>query len=80
MPKVVDHVHCRAPWERMMHIHARIRSGDHPNCTQLAQEFEVSSRTVKRDIDFMRCRLELAPLEGRTARGSDSGQSAFPTR
>ncbi len=45
-----------------MQIHARIRSGGHPNCTQLAREFEVSSRTVKRDIDFMKCRLEL-PIE-----------------
>ncbi|HOY59078.1 MAG TPA: HTH domain-containing protein, partial [Verrucomicrobiota bacterium] len=62
MPKVVGQLYSRPPWERMMRIHERIHSGNHPNCNQLAREFEVSSRTIKRDIDFMKCRLEL-PIE-----------------
>lgn len=59
MPKVADQLYSRPPWERMMQIHQRIQSGRYPNCNQLAREFEVSNRTVKRDIDFMRFRLDL---------------------
>ena len=59
MPKVADQVYSRPPWERMMRIHQQIQSGSHPNCNQLAREFEVSSRTIKRDIDFMKCRIGL---------------------
>jgi len=62
MPKVVDQLYSRPPWERMMRIHERIQSSNYPNCNQLAREFEVSSRTIKRDIDFMKCRLKL-PIE-----------------
>ena len=42
-----------------MRIHERIQAGGHPNSSQLAREFEVSPRTIKRDIDFMKCRLNL---------------------
>jgi predicted DNA-binding transcriptional regulator YafY len=52
----------RPPLERMMRMHERIRSGRYPNCRKLAQELEVSSKTVQRDIDFMRYRLGL-PIE-----------------
>lgn len=46
---------------RMAHIDRQIRSGNLPNCTQVAREFEVDRKTVQRDIDRMR---ELgAPLE-----------------
>jgi proteasome accessory factor B len=62
MPKVARAIHTRPPLERMMFIHERIRSGKHPNCHQLAAHFEVSARTIKRDIDFMKYRLNL-PIE-----------------
>ena len=52
----------RPPLERMMRIHERIKSGGFPNCRNLAGELEVSSKTVQRDIDFMRDRLGL-PIE-----------------
>jgi proteasome accessory factor B len=48
--------------ERMIQIHQRIRSGHYPNCRQLAQEIEVTTRTIKRDLDFMRSRLGM-PIE-----------------
>ncbi len=35
-------------------MHARLQSRRYPNCRKLAQEFEVSSKTVERDLDFMR--------------------------
>lgn len=45
-----------------MQIHQRIQSGKFPNCSSLATEIEVSSRTIKRDIDFMKYRMNL-PIE-----------------
>jgi predicted DNA-binding transcriptional regulator YafY len=52
----------RPPLERMMRIHQAIQAGGFPNATQLAAELEVSTKTVNRDIDFMRDRLDL-PVE-----------------
>jgi proteasome accessory factor B len=46
----------------MILIHGRIKAGAFPNCPQLANEIEVSARTIKRDIDFMKVRLNL-PIE-----------------
>src|SRR5213592_3585829 len=62
MPKVQQQVYSRPPWERMMRMHQLIKSGKYPNCSKLAREFEVATRTIKRDIDFMKDRLEL-PIE-----------------
>ncbi len=52
----------RPPLERMMRIHAQLKAGDFPNCRKIAEEIEVSSKTIQRDIDFMRDRLGL-PIE-----------------
>ncbi len=45
-----------------MRIHAQLKAGDYPNCRKIAEEIEVSSKTIQRDIDFMRDRLGL-PIE-----------------
>jgi len=45
-----------------MRFHNLIKEASFPNCTRLAQEFEVTVRTVMRDLDFMRDRLNL-PIE-----------------
>ena len=45
-----------------MHIHEKIRRNRFPNCAKLSKEIEVSTRTIKRDIDFMKYRLHL-PIE-----------------
>src|ERR1700758_3496964 len=55
-------LHSRPPLERMMRMHERLKAGRYPNCRKLAEELEVSSKTVQRDIDFMRYRLGL-PIE-----------------
>jgi predicted DNA-binding transcriptional regulator YafY len=55
-------LHSRPPLARMMHMHARLQSRRYPNCRKLADELEVSAKTVQRDIDFMRYRLNL-PIE-----------------
>jgi proteasome accessory factor B len=49
----------RPPLERMMRIHTAIASGKHPNASFLSREFEVSTKTIQRDIDFMRDRMGL---------------------
>ena len=46
----------------MMRMHERLKAGRYPNCRKLADELEVSSKTVQRDIDFMRYQLGL-PIE-----------------
>src|ERR1700736_2755520 len=55
-------LHSRPPLARMMRMHERLKAGRYPNCRKLADELEVSSKTVQRDIDFMRYRLGL-PIE-----------------
>jgi proteasome accessory factor B len=52
----------RPPWARMLKIHEWIQNGLRPNCAGMALELEVSRRTMKRDIEFMRERLNL-PVE-----------------
>jgi proteasome accessory factor B len=45
-----------------MRFHNLVKNGQYPNCSALAREFEVSIRTIMRDLDFMRDRLKL-PLQ-----------------
>ncbi len=43
------------PLLRRLHaLHTLLASGDHPNTPQIAERFEVSERTVRRDLEFMR--------------------------
>jgi proteasome accessory factor B len=44
---------------RMLRIHTLLEKGRFPNCQRLAEELEVSPKTIQRDIDFMRYQLEL---------------------
>lgn len=46
----------------MMLLHSHLQAKRLPNCRKIAQELEVSSKTIQRDIDFMRYRLGL-PIE-----------------
>ena len=52
----------RPPLERMLKIHQAIQSGKFPNASTLAREMEVSTKSIHRDLEFMRDRLNL-PLE-----------------
>ena len=54
--------HSRPPLERMLRIHQALQSGRFPNATRLAQELEVSTKSIHRDLEFMRDRLDL-PIE-----------------
>lgn len=46
----------------MMQLHRQIESNRYPNCRKLAELLEVSSKTIQRDVDFMRDQLSL-PIE-----------------
>jgi len=46
----------------MMQIHRLIENKEYPNCSKIAHDFEMSVRTIKRDVDFMRSRLDM-PIE-----------------
>ena len=54
--------HSRPPIHRMQRIHEWIKAGKHPNAVGMAGDLEVTDRTIKRDIEFMRDRLQ-APIE-----------------
>ena len=49
----------RPPLDRMHRIFHAIKAGDCPNRTSLAGKIEVTTKTIQRDIDFMRDRLNL---------------------
>ena len=59
MRKVQTSVFCWPAIERMQRIHRLIENKEYPNCRKMAREFEMSVRTLKRDIDFMKTRLNL---------------------
>jgi predicted DNA-binding transcriptional regulator YafY len=65
----------------MLRIHQALQAGNFPNATRLARELEVSTKSVHRDIEFMRDRMGL-PIEYDGSRfGYHYTQevSAFPT-
>jgi proteasome accessory factor B len=59
MRKVQTSVFCWPAIERMQRIHRLIENKEYPNCSKMAVEFEMSVRTLKRDVDFMKNRLDL---------------------
>jgi predicted DNA-binding transcriptional regulator YafY len=44
-------------YERFIWFDHQVRASRYPNATSLAEQFEVSTKTAQRDIDFMRDRL-----------------------
>ena len=79
---LTDHnaLHSRPPLERMLRIHQAVSSGKFPNASTLALEIEVATKTIHRDIEFMRDRLGL-PIEFNPARNGyhyTQEVSAFP--
>lgn len=65
----------------MLRIHQEIQSGKRPNAQRLAAELEVSTKSIHRDIEFMRDRLELPIAYDGARRGFCYTQqvNAFPT-
>lgn len=52
----------RPPLERMLRIHQALQAKTFPNATKLAAELDVSTKSIQRDLEFMRDRLQL-PIE-----------------
>lgn len=52
----------RPPLVRMQHIDRELRNNHYPNCSSIARHLEVSSKSIQRDIEFMRDMLN-APIE-----------------
>ena len=55
-------LYSRPPLERMMEILESVNRGNYPNASTLARKMEVSTKTIHRDIQFMRDRWDL-PIE-----------------
>lgn len=65
----------------MLKIHQALRSGKYPNASDLAKELEISTKSIHRDLEFMRDRLGL-PLEYNANRAGyyySEKVNAFPT-
>jgi predicted DNA-binding transcriptional regulator YafY len=74
-------LHSRPPLERMLRVHQALQAGGFPNASKLAREVEVSTKTIHRDIEFMRDRLNL-PIEfapGNNGYFYNGEVSSFPT-
>jgi predicted DNA-binding transcriptional regulator YafY len=79
--KSANGLYQRPPLQRMLHIHQALQSGGYPNASRLAIELEVSTKSVHRDLEFMRERLQL-PLEWDGSRNGyfyTESVTAFPT-
>lgn len=64
-----------------MRIHRELQSGKFPNATSLAGELEYSAKTIHRDLEFMRDRMDL-PIEFDHARNGyrySEEVGSFPT-
>jgi predicted DNA-binding transcriptional regulator YafY len=80
-PSAPEPPRARPPLERMLRIHQALQAGGHPNATSLARELEVSTKSIQRDLDFMRDRLALpiAYDAGRFGYHYTEAVKAFPT-
>jgi proteasome accessory factor B len=66
--KPATHAHqTRPPLDRMLRIHQELQSKKFPNAGTLGRQLEISTKTVHRDVEFMRERLGL-PLEWNSAK------------
>ncbi len=59
----------KAQFARILELDRRIRGGGYPNCLTFAKEWEVSEKTIQRDIDFLRYRLDAPIRYDRKRRG-----------
>src|ERR1039458_5358347 len=57
----------RPPLERVLRIHQALHAGGYPNASTLARQLEVSTKSIHRDVEFMRDRLEL-PIKYNSSR------------
>jgi predicted DNA-binding transcriptional regulator YafY len=51
----------KSQFARLMELDRQVRAGKYPNCLTFAKEWEVSQKTIQRDIDYLKYQLD-APL------------------
>jgi predicted DNA-binding transcriptional regulator YafY len=51
----------RSQVERLLDLDQKLRGGTYPNCSNFAKDWEISTKTVQRDLEFLQDRLG-APL------------------
>jgi predicted DNA-binding transcriptional regulator YafY len=49
-------------FKRLQFVHAEIKKGGYPNCRRLAERWEISAKTIQRDIDYLKYDQK-APIE-----------------
>ena len=49
-------------YKRLIFIDRKIREGKYPSCASLGAEWEVSAKTIQRDVDYLKWELD-APIE-----------------
>lgn len=65
----------RSPIARIQRLHELLASHRYPNCQRVAAEFEVSPKTIFRDLEFMRDQLRLPIKYGSKHHGYYYSQS-----
>jgi predicted DNA-binding transcriptional regulator YafY len=70
-------MHGSIAYERFAWFHDRIKSGRYPNSRDLSEHFEVSQRTAKRHIEFMRDRLQVPMIYSGAHRGYFYDDASF---
>ena len=43
----------KTQWKRLLVLNDRIKAGKFPNCSSFAQEWEVSSKIIHCDVEFL---------------------------
>lgn len=71
----------RPALERMLRIHQELSAQSLPNATRLAEQLEVTTKTIHRDLEFMRSRLQLPIAYDQVRHGFyySSQVTSFPT-
>lgn len=64
-------------YERYLWFDRQIRQGRYPNATSLVRQFEVSEKTARRCIDFMRTMLDAPLVYHPSRKGFAYGDTAF---
>lgn len=54
-------------YRRLLYVDRKLREGAYPNCSTLADGWEVSAKTIQRDINYLKWELD-APIDYHRAR------------
>lgn len=56
---------CRGHFGRLLELDEQIRARKHPNCTSFRRDWEVSTKTVQRDVEVLRDSRGAPPADDR---------------